>query len=147
MLIFILLISLGLVNCAGSDNISTTLDQEFTLSIGQSASIIGENLRISLKNVIDDSRCPEGAACIWEGEASCLVEITYSGAVSNKVLIQPGVSGTSEAHFGDYVIIYNLTPYPKVGKEIKKEEYRLHLNVNKEPELISDVPATFKLIM
>ena len=52
------------------------LDQEFSLSPGQSAKIAGENLVIKFVEVISDGRCPRGAICIWPGEANCLTEIT-----------------------------------------------------------------------
>jgi hypothetical protein len=73
------------------------LDQQFSLSLGQSIMIAGENLVIKFVEVISDGRCPKGAICIWPGEANCLTEITTRPeSIYLKVLTQPGPSKTSK---------------------------------------------------
>ena len=54
---------LVLVGCAGTPGRTTTvpLGQAVSLSPGQSAEIVGENLRLTFLNVVTDSRCPTGA--------------------------------------------------------------------------------------
>lgn len=132
-LICLLVVLPFIIGCTSTTvEIEADLGEEFLLPIGQEARITGENLQIRFKDVIGDSRCPEGAICIWEGEASCLVEITYSGVVSSKVLVQPGLSGPPETGFGDYRIAFDVQPYPEVGKEIKKKDYRLKMVVSKK---------------
>ena len=104
------------------------LGQEFSLSPSQSTVIAGENLAIKFIEVISDGRCPRGAICIWTGEASCLIEITiHSESTSRKVLTQPGLSGPSKTIFANYEIMFDLQPYPEVGKAPDKKNYRLRL--------------------
>ena len=50
-----------LVGCASNNEIKANLGQEFALSINQSAKIVGENLQIIFKEVLEDSRCATGA--------------------------------------------------------------------------------------
>ena len=45
------------------------LKQEFDLKLGQSAVAGDERLKINFVSVVEDSRCPEGATCIWAGNA------------------------------------------------------------------------------
>lgn len=111
--------------------IAANLGKEFTLALGQRASISGEPFKIRFVEVIGDSRCPEGAVCIWAGEVSCKVEITYGETVIQKILVQPGSSGNSTSNFQNHEIAFNVKPYPVVGKQISKDQYRLVLTITK----------------
>jgi hypothetical protein len=108
------------------------LGQEFSLHIGKSANIRGEQLQVKFLEITEDSRCPTGVVCVWEGRVSGRVEITYLESIHNLVLTEPGsTSWPSEITFGDYKIIYHIEPYPQAGIEIVKEEYSLELTVSK----------------
>lgn len=122
------------------------LGKEFTLAVGQSAAITGENLSIKFVEVVSDSRCPTGAVCIWAGEASCLIEITDSATTHQKVLIEPGVSSPARDSFNEYVLTFAILPYPDVGKQIDAKDYRLQLTVTKGPALNGGVLATFDVV-
>jgi hypothetical protein len=109
------------------------LDQEFSLSLGQSIMIAGESLVIKFIEVISDGRCPRGAICIWPGEANCLTEITTRlESIYLKVLTQPGPSKTSKTSFANYEITFDLRPYPEVGKAVDKKDYHLRLVISKK---------------
>ena len=109
------------------------LGNEFTLSVGGSVAIGGEDLRIGFVEVISDSRCPTGATCIWAGEASCLIDITAGGSTYEKVLTQPGMTTPATTDYASYEIAFDILPYPELGKETKTEDYRLQLTVSKKP--------------
>jgi hypothetical protein len=131
-LLVLLAISALLSSCAGSSGeINAALGKEIILAVGQGASIASEGLKIRFIEVISDSRCPQGATCVWAGEASCLTEISDSEATYRKVLTQSGLSGPSQTDFKNYGITFDLKPYPQVGKEVKSEDYRLQLEINK----------------
>jgi hypothetical protein len=126
------LIMIILPGCAGpAADVNAALGERFTLSIGQSAVIADEGLKIKFIEVVGDSRCPQGVQCIWAGEASALIEITYSGSTYRKVLTQPGASESTTTDFGIYEIAFSLQPYPQAGKEIDAKDYRLQLQVDK----------------
>jgi hypothetical protein len=111
---------------------TVSLGDSFSLSVGQSASIDGDDLAIKFIDVIADSRCPSGAQCIWQGEVACLVKITHSGTGQEKVLTYPGLTQEpSETQFGSYQFTFSVEPCPEAGKEIEKSEYRLNLLVTK----------------
>ncbi len=134
----IMLTLLVTASCARQTNeINATLGKEFQLAIGQSASIAGENLKIRFIEIVSDSRCPQGAVCIWAGEAKCRIEIEYSGVVYREVFTEPGLSPPPRTDFQKYEITFNLLPYPQVGKETQGGDYRLSLVFNKKPALTS----------
>jgi hypothetical protein len=122
-----------MAGCLGQPNeINANFGQEFSLDIGQSASIAGDELDLRFLEVLNDSRCPEGAVCIWAGEATCLVEITYAGYLYREELTQPGLSEPFTTEFQEYEITFDLLPYPQEGEQIQNKDYRLQLLVNKK---------------
>ncbi len=123
-----------LAGCAQPAAAEVALNRQFTLSPGQSVTIVGENLSIKFVEVVSDSRCPKGATCIWAGEASCSMEITKSGSTFTKVLIQPGTTAPAESSFTNYDISFDLQPYPELGKQTDKNDYHLQLTVSKQSE-------------
>ena len=134
-LLAVLLMLLFLAACGGkAGEVKTDLGQEFSLSIGQTASIQSEQLKIKFLEVVNDSRCPGRVMCFWQGQASCLVEITYLESLNKVTLTQPGLTEEpSRLDFNDYVIQFNLTPYPEAGKVIKNSDYRLQVVITKPP--------------
>jgi len=124
-----------------------TLGDSFSLAVGQSASIDGEDFVIKFIDIVADSRCPLGVECIWQGEVACLVEITHSGTGQQRVLTYPGLTQEpSEVQFGSYQFTFSVEPYPEAGKEIKKGEYRLNLLVTKTIPLSGGILVTFDVV-
>jgi len=116
--------------------ITANLGQEVELKIGQSISIEEEQIKVKFVEIVTDSRCPDGATCIWQGEVTCIVEITYFESMYLKTLTQPGLTQEpSRDVFKEYSIAFNIQPYPELGKEIKTNEYRLQLVIKKNPVL------------
>jgi hypothetical protein len=123
------------------------LGQEFSLILDQSASIVGEPLKIRFLEIINDSRCPKGVNCAWEGEVTCLVEITYFESLYRKVLTQPGlIEEPANADFKEYEIAFDVQPYPEAGRQIAKKDYRLQMVINKKPALSGGILVTFEVI-
>lgn len=132
-LAIILAVVSSLLGCADTSNrVEVSLGQEFSLSVGQSAFIEGENLEITLKEVVEDSRCPWEVICVWEGRVSLSVEISQNNISDSLELSQPGLTDQSvvETHKG-YQFTYKVEPYPKAGKPISVDEYRLLLVVSR----------------
>ncbi len=118
--------------------------EEFSLKVGQSVSITGENLSIKFIEVVTDSRCPTGATCIWQGEASCLLETDLSGTVKQITITQPGLTKEpSQSQFSNYTMSYDIQPYPALNKKIDKSEYVLDLRVDKQFTLSGGILVTF----
>ncbi len=128
----LILAALLLVGSACQPGVKAGLGEEVSLAIGQSVSITGENLRVSFKGVSEDSRCPTGATCVWQGRVICLVKVSQGGAAYLLSFIQPGLTDQSaEQDFLGYRFAFSVEPYPEVGKEIASSQYRLLLTVSK----------------
>ena len=106
--------------------------EEFSLAIGQSASLKGENLEITFLDVTEDSRCPSGAVCVWEGRATSSVRISGKQGAQDVGLPEPGLSQSPyQQTIGGYTFIYHLQPYPELDKQITRDQYRLLLSISR----------------
>ena len=108
------------------------LGEEFSLSIGQTAAINGQDLQITFEDVIEDSRCPSDVTCIWAGRVSCIIKLVEGSSQYRMVLTEPGLTDqyTSET-YREYQLAFQVRPYPEAGQSIRRDEYRLQLIVRK----------------
>jgi hypothetical protein len=127
------------------------LNEEFSLSIGQHASVTREDLAVSFEEVTEDSRCPSNVTRVWAGRVSCVVELTHAGSSYQMTLTEPGLMCEySKEEYEGYGLAFHVTPYPEAGKEIPGDAYRLYLIVRKllEPtQIIGSVitdPSAFE---
>ena len=111
--------------------VTVGLGENFTIGIGKSARITGEDMVITFDEVIGDSRCPQNVTCVWAGVASMRVTIIRQNVNYSMALNESGLAEQSQADFIDYTLTYSLNPYPIAGKEISSKEYRLTMTVTK----------------
>ena len=131
-IIAVVCFALILSSCTANGVVEGHLNEEFSLHIGQTAYIADENLKIEFVEVIGDSRCPRGVTCVWAGEVSCMMEITYMESLHRLLLTQPGLTNEpSTETFKKFQITFHVEPYPEAGKDIPEIEYRLLLMVRK----------------
>jgi hypothetical protein len=132
-LFFLLTLAFLLFASCSPSPTTTPLGREVSLAPGQSVSIDSESLEIKFVEVINDSRCASGVTCIWQGEVSGRLDITYRDVTYSKVVTQPGLtSDPSSSEFNGYVLRFNVQPYPTAGTPIKENDYRLQLTVDKK---------------
>ncbi len=135
LLIVPVLIAMGCSAASASEH-KASLGQEFTLPVGQSATVPGENMVVKFDSVSSDSRTPEGAQTIWAGEAKIKLEIIYHGSTSAVTLTaKSSIDGYSRDSFEQYEISFQLQPYPEVGRQPVDSEYRLLMKIDALPLL------------
>ncbi|MFC2059292.1 hypothetical protein ACFLTS_06650 [Chloroflexota bacterium] len=122
----------SVAGCGGDDEVKARLGQEFSLRIGQTAAIAGEDLRISFDEVTEDSRCPRNVTCIWEGRVSCVVQVIEGGSPHALLLTEYGTGDqNARENYGEYQIAFHVEPYPEEADGIPDHEYELLLTVDK----------------
>jgi len=116
-----------------SDANAFSLNQRFTIKVGQEASIPGEGLTLALQSVSEDSRCPEDAACVWEGNAKVSLNITKAGQTATTIELNTRpIVGPSEKTFQAYTVkLMSLAPNNKAGQTINSSDYIVSLLVTK----------------
>jgi hypothetical protein len=86
---------------------------EFALARGESMRIADTQAIIHFSKVIDDSRCPMNARCIWEGNAKVAVEmmgVTVELNTSTRFATKQTVAGVT-------VELIRLEPSPMAGAQ------------------------------
>jgi hypothetical protein len=146
-----LCVVLAASSCSESDDVQVLLNEELCLSIGQHASVTGEDLAVTFEEVTEDSRCPSDVTCVWAGRVSCVLELTHAGSSDRMALTEPGLTSEyTKEEYEEYQLAFHVTPYPEAGTKIADDTYRLHLIISKLPELTQIVgsiiaePSTFE---
>jgi hypothetical protein len=106
------------------------------LKIKQNSCIKKKGNSLVFKEVLSDSRCPEGVNCIWAGEIKVVVAVYLDkNFIKEETLI---ISGKNSQENIAWIMQYlpaakrniesiNVLPYPKEGVKIKPKKYFLHI--------------------
>lgn len=100
-------------------------NREIQLAPGEQAAFGPQGLKVEFVRVLEDSRCPSDATCVWAGEVK--VELsTQPEAVRHEI-----VAG-QQATVGELkVTVVQIQPERISTREIAPEEYRVTLKVER----------------
>ncbi len=80
------------------------------------------DVKIKFISVIEDSRCPEGANCIWAGNAKIKIEVSCNNH-KEEFEINTNVGAKGAAFDGYAINLTDLSPVPKQGETTDKNSY------------------------
>jgi hypothetical protein len=132
-LVFFATVALLLVGCqnrlVNPQHKVYQLGERFELKVGETASIGAEKLKISFQSVLEDSRCPMNAYCLWAGNAT--VSLKLKKRLVEQVALNTFVE-PKHVEFLQYVIeLIQLDPYPPDATPIDQEDYTATLVVTR----------------
>jgi len=104
------------------------LGREFTLAVGQSA-VVDDAVRLTLKAVTDDSRCPVDVTCVWEGDAKVAIEVITPTPRAEHELHTSGRDSREATHGAYHITLVKLEPAPRSTATISQGDYRATLVV------------------
>lgn len=109
--------------------------RSFDLCYSDTGNCICGDLSITFADVIEDSRCPIGVVCVWEGQARVRLDVQADdGAQSIELLFQASRSSFDRDTVGNYAIsLMNVSPHPREGQDIREQDYRIRLMVEELP--------------
>jgi hypothetical protein len=90
------------------------------LPVGRSAR--NGDFELSFDAVLEDSRCPAGVQCVWEGNASIRLTLS-SGGRSESAVVNSAVDPRQAAFFGYTIGLRDLTPYPVAAQPTDRSRY------------------------
>jgi hypothetical protein len=107
----------------GQDPIIVSLNREFKLPETQSALVPKDQFLLTFNSVLQDSRCPIGVECFWQGEAVIEVNVKIGsrdyGNFKMSTLGNPSI-----IRVGTYIVRFiDLYPYPVYSMQIKRPDY------------------------
>jgi hypothetical protein len=109
-----------------------SLGEEFTLRPGKQVTIGDAKLKIRFVSVVEDSRCPKGVDCVWQGNAKARFELIATGKRrASIVMLNTGVAPKERAFSGYTVKLARISPEPKSGQKMRPREYEATLIVSK----------------
>jgi len=109
------------------------LGQPFELASGETALVGGADLRVTFNSVKEDSRCPSGAACIWEGDGVARISVVQDAREGSSIELHTNARFSTNDTYGSYrITLVDLAPYPKVNQTIDAKSYVARLEVEAE---------------
>lgn len=113
--------TISVFSCIGATD--PPVGEEFSLAVGEIVSVEGAMLSVEFVEVIEDSRCPTGVQCVWEGNGAIMVRtITDAGLEADTLHtnLQPSV-----LHLGEIQLeLLFLHPFPEAPGTIPTDSYR-----------------------
>ena len=108
--------------------------EEFSLHYGQRIALEKGCLILTFKALAEDSRCPVGAVCVWQGNARVVIDAwnpcSSVAAGSREDLSLNTTLDPKEIAFGKYrVKLVNVSPYPILNEEHPAGQYVIQLVV------------------
>src|SRR5262249_18319974 len=108
------------------------LGQQFDLKINQEALVEGEGLTVGFESVLEDSRCPEGAVCVWSGNAKIRLKLSKQKQAPASVELNTHAGSKSSSYLNYEIRLVELKPRPKADKPVQSDEYNATLIVTKK---------------
>lgn len=107
-------------------------DIPFQLQINQSALLQSKGITVQFLNVTEDSRCPSGVMCIWQGQVKTTIGIWQGGQdLGNFTLGLTPDKTMAIKKFDNYFIrLINVDPYPISTKKTLYSDYVITLQVS-----------------
>lgn len=107
--------SLFIIACEGE---TLVLGEDYELQLGETVNFQAGNFDIRFDEVLEDSRCPLGVECGWEGRARVqlmILEGTDSTDIELITYNSANLDSMETAEYQDYLIeLKEVNPYPHI---------------------------------
>lgn len=105
--------------------------QPFDLNVGASLELGDDGLNAGFVGILEDSRCPEGVTCFWEGDAAAHLWLQVAGQARQEFVLHSASSlGQQAIVLGDYTVrLVLVAPYPVPDVPIEPDTYVVTLVV------------------
>lgn len=118
---------------AGPAAVRVPLAQPFELAMGETAEVGPEALRLELRALAEESRCPPGAECPAPGNAAVVIGVEASGGGTATITLNTDRPPRDVGAYGHVVRLESLAPgAPPAGADPDTAAYRATLHVTRE---------------
>lgn len=104
---------------------------EVTVKLGEVADC-GRGMAIRFEDVLEDSRCPVGATCVWVGNGKVALSVERTGESPVKIELNTTLEPKSAKVSNTTVELADLTPTRKVGETLDKRLYVVTLKLKSD---------------
>jgi len=120
------------LSAASAGPAKVLINKEFSLGIGQTATIEGEKLVIKFKAVLEDSRCPINVVCVWAGNGKVEFEVLDIDGQNKTVILNTEEEPRATALKGHKLTLISLNPPRIDGVSISPGDYAVTLRVERK---------------
>ena len=99
------------------------LGDQFTLAVGQSATIADLGLWMRFIQVAEDSRCPTQVVCVWAGDAAAVIEVAPLNGDSKEDTLHTTLEPQRIPLGPAELRLVRLDPYPATPNSIPAGAY------------------------
>jgi hypothetical protein len=129
--IFAIMAFIG-VSTASAAPIKVPINKEFSLGIGQAASVEGKKPVIKFKAVLEDSRCPVNVVCVWAGNGKVEFEILDVDGQDKTVILNTEDEPSAATLKRHKLTLISLNPPRVDGVSISPGDYSVTLRVERK---------------
>ncbi len=109
-----------------------TAPQELTLRMGEEKAVGGSVLRLAFVRVLEDSRCPVDAMCVWAGNAAVELGIRAGMGPTYPLKLNTNLEPRSTSWNGLRVTLVEVAPAPRAAEPTKPGAYSVRVRVENE---------------
>lgn len=127
-----IVVVLALSDCAAKAEPKPALGAIFNLRYGERATISTERLSLTFQKVLEESRCPVGVTCIWEGNARIVVMTERPPAGLSALELNTSSRYPVEAAYEGYTVrLRGVRPAPEHGRVLDAAGYSAQIEVTR----------------
>ena len=122
-----ILISLLAAACSPS-----VFEGEVVLKRSQSVGDANQGVEVIFVDVLEDSRCPADAMCVWQGNVKVLIEVSYGTEIQQYTLtLGQLLEGDMDSiTISEYTItLIQVDPYPLAPQPTNAANYQITLKI------------------
>jgi hypothetical protein len=109
---------------SSSDNSGTVIELRFDQTV--------EYQDLELRWLaLDDSRCPIGVTCVWEGQIVATVEVARGGegSVELKLPLRVAIEPETSRAFDHELVLQGVDPHPRYGVTPERSDYVARIEI------------------
>ena len=121
------------LSAASAGDYKILISKEFSIGIGQTASMEENKLVIKFKAVLEDSRCPVNVLCEWAGNGKVELEILDLDGQNKTVILNTEDEPRTTTLAGHKLTLISLSPPRVDGVSISPTDYSVTLRTGRKP--------------
>ena len=111
--------------------VSAKTTETFSLHTGGQKTVVHGKITVKFVSVLEDSRCPANAKCIWAGNAKIRISVRSGRRAAKTFELSSTLSPKSVTYDGFEIAFVELNPIPGIDKRPRLKNPVATLSVTK----------------
>jgi hypothetical protein len=115
----------------GLQTAQAQVNQEFRLQVNRQKTVAGGRLTVKFLSVLEDSRCPADANCVWAGNAKVQIKVSRGRGKAKIFELNTNLAPQIVTFEGYEIKMGRLTPHPRTNIRINRNGYTATFTVKR----------------